>query len=202
MSSSEDVLSFWFGPAVSDAQSLGERMRFWFRGGPEVDRQIRERFADDLERARRGELAAWAETPRGRLALIVMLDQFSRNLFRGKPEAFAQDAAAQELAVEGLERGLDATLTPHEQMFFALPLTHAEDLALQKRALEHCASWEKSIPPSQKMLADGARGEVVRHHDVIARFGRFPTRNAILGRESTPEELAYLEEVKTSGAPV
>ncbi len=202
MSRSEEVLAFWFGPPIDDAEAMGKRMRFWFRGGAEVDQEIRERFGADFERAKRGELADWAETPRGRLALIIMLDQFSRNLYRGTAEAFAQDGAAQKLTVEGLDVGMDATLSPHERMFFALPLGHAEDLALQQRALAYVDTWVGSLPAFQQGLAQGARGEVIRHHDVIARFGRFPTRNLVLGRESTAEEIAYLEQVKATGQPV
>src|SRR5687767_1165445 len=130
----DEILAYWFG----DTGNPGDRMKVWFGGGPDVDREIRERFGPDLERARRGELDAWAETPRGRLALIILLDQFSRNVYRGTPDAFAQDPAAQKLAVEGLDGGTDEGLSPAERMFFAMPLTHAEDVAMQERAVRHC----------------------------------------------------------------
>jgi uncharacterized protein (DUF924 family) len=201
MSSAEEILTFWFG-GPGDGKSPGERARLWFRGDPEVDREIRDRFGADLERAIRGELADWAGTPRGRLALIVLLDQFSRNIHRGTPGAFAQDAAARALAVEGLDAGMDATLSPAEQMFFVLPLGHAEDLALQERGVRYCEEWAKAMPASQQALAQGALGQARRHRDVIARFGRFPTRNEVLGRASTPEERAYVEQVRSAGEAV
>jgi uncharacterized protein (DUF924 family) len=200
MSSSEEILTYWFG---TNAEAPGpERMQLWFRGGEQVDREIRERFGADVELARRGELHAWAETARGRLALIILLDQFSRNIYRDSPDAYAKDALALELALEGLDNGQYATLNGFEQMFFVLPLGHAEDLAAQDRALTCCEAWVKSLPPALQGMGQGALGHAREHRDVIARFGRFPTRNAVLGRTSTPEEQAHIQQAKAAGRPV
>lgn len=200
MSRSEEVLAFWFGPP---GEMPGpDRMRFWFRGGEDVDREIRERFGPDVEQARRGELNAWAETTRGRLALIILLDQFSRNLYRGSADAFSKDAMARELALTGLDRGDYAALAPLEQMFFALPLGHSEDLATQNRAVSLCEAWVASLPEPLQGLGQSALGHSREHRDVIARFGRFPTRNQALGRTSTPEEEAHAREAQSAGRPV
>jgi uncharacterized protein (DUF924 family) len=202
MSRSEEILAFWFGAPMPGEPPAPDRMQLWFRGGDDVDRQIRERFGADVEQARRGELHAWAETPRGRLALIVLLDQFSRNIYRGSPEAFAKDSLALELAVAGLDSGQDAALTGLEPMFFVLPLGHSEDLAMQDRSLAYCEAWVKSLLPALQGMGQGALGHAREHRNVIARFGRFPTRNQALGRPSTPEEEAHVREAKTAGRPV
>lgn len=198
MTRAEEVLSYWFGSGDEGASQ--KRARLWFGGGPEVDREIRERFGADLEAARRGEIDAWAETPRGRLALIIVLDQFSRNAFRGTPDAFAQDKAAQKLTVDGIELGADAEYSPIEKLFFALPLEHAEDLALQERSVRYAETWATHLPPEQKGFADVALREVRSHRDTIARFGRFPMRNEALGRTSTPEEAEYVRQMHNARA--
>jgi uncharacterized protein (DUF924 family) len=202
VASSEEVLAFWFGAAPLAEPPGPDRFRLWFQGGEEVDRQIRERFGDDVERAARGELNSWAETPRGRLALIILLDQFSRNLQRGSAQAFANDAAALKLALEGLDRGQDAALSCVEQLFFVLPLEHAEDISMQDRMLAYLDTWAKRLPESLKGMAQVTRDFAQQHRDVIARFGRFPTRNQALGRVSTPEEEAHVREAKAAGRPV
>lgn len=201
MSRSEEILTFWFGSSATEAPDP-ERMQLWFRGGADVDREIRERFGTDVEQARRGELTTWAETPRGRLALIILLDQFSRNIYRGSAEAYAKDALALELAVAGLDNGQYAALRGFERMFFVLPLGHSEDLAMQERALAYCEAWVASLPQELQGMGQGALGHAREHRDVIARFGRFPTRNQVLGRPSTPEEEAHVREAKAAGRPV
>ena len=161
-------------------------------GGPEVDREITERFGETLEQARRGELDHWAQTARGRLALIVVLDQFSRNVYRGSPLSYAQDDKALQLAVEGIERGMDRTLSPPERFFFWLPLGHSEDLALQERSVLHAEEEAAKVPSHRRAGAEFEVSQAKATRDVIARFGRHPHRNEILGRESTPEEIEYL----------
>jgi uncharacterized protein (DUF924 family) len=201
MSRSEEILTFWFGPPTEQLPGP-DRMRLWFRGADELDQEIRERFGADLEQARRGELDAWAETARGRLALIILLDQFSRNLYRGSAQAFANDAKALQLSLAGLDSNQDAALTPFEQMFFVLPLGHSEDLAMQDRALAYSEAWAKRLPEALQGMAQGALSHSRQHREVIARFGRFPTRNEALGRTSTPEEEAHVREAKAAGRPV
>ncbi len=202
MASSEEVLSYWFGSAAPDEPPGPAEMQRWFRGGEAVDSEIRQRFGADVERARKGELNDWAETPRGRLALIVLLDQFSRNLHRGSGEAFAKDAVALQLAVEGLDRGQDEELSSVEQLFFVLPLEHAEDLAMQNRALAYFEGWLKTVPVALQGMGKGVCDFARQHREVIARFGRFPTRNQALGRTSTPDEETHVSEAKAAGRPV
>ena len=194
-SAPEEVLSYWFPEEdISDAdqKTFGRQMQWWFGGAPEVDRQISERFGDVLEQARRGELDSWAQTPRGRLALIVVLDQFSRNIYRGSPLSYAQDEKALELAVEGIEAGMDRELTRMERIFFWMPLGHSEDPALQERSVSHQEEEMAEAPPHRKVEAEFGVSQARGARDVIARFGRHPNRNEILGRTSTPEELEYL----------
>jgi uncharacterized protein (DUF924 family) len=195
MSSPEDVLSYWFPEEDifdSDQETFGRQMRWWFQGGPEVDREISQRFTDVLEQARRGELDHWAQTPRGRLALIVVLDQFSRNVYRGSPLSYSQDEKALELAVEGMDAGMDRELTPMERIFFWMPLGHSEDLALQERRVRHQGELAADAPPHLRAMAEFGVSQARAARHVIARFGRHPHRNEILGRASTPEELEYL----------
>jgi uncharacterized protein (DUF924 family) len=203
MSDSAAVLAYWFGDErdpIDGLAALERRGAKWFYGGAEVDREIAARFGAELERARRGELDEWSHTARDRLALIVLLDQFSRNVFRGTPLAFAQDPAAQRLAVNGLEASMDRDLALHERMFFSLPLSHAEDRILQERGLAYAERVVAEAPAGVRTFYDRGVAFARQHYDVIARFGRFPTRNGMLGRTSTPEEITYLEELKITGA--
>ncbi len=195
MSNPEDVLSYWFPEDdifEADRETFGRQMQWWFQGGPEVDREITERFGDVLEQARRGKLDSWAETPQGRLALIVVLDQFSRNAYRGSPLSYSQDEKALKLAVEGIEVGMDRELTPMERIFSWMPLAHSEDLALQDRVVRHQEEEAANAPPHLRAMAEFGVSQARAARDVIARFGRHPHRNEILGRTSTPEELEYL----------
>jgi len=202
MANSEEVLAFWFGASPNEGAPAPARMDLWFRGGKEVDETIRRRFGDDTERARRGELHDWAASARGRLALIVLLDQFSRNLYRGSAEAFAKDDVSLSLALEGLELGHDKQLSSIEQLFFVLPLEHSEDLAMQDRMVDYMNAWAEGVAEALKPVARGVREFALQHRDVIARFGRFPTRNKALGRTSTPEEEAHVREAGAAGRPV
>ncbi|MGH8648383.1 MAG: DUF924 family protein, partial [Burkholderiales bacterium] len=146
-------------------------------------------------RAARGELEPeWAATPRGRIALIVVLDQFSRHIHRGKPAAFAQDPAAQRLAAAGVEQGVDRGLTPAQRAFFYLPFEHAEDLGLQQRGVRLFQRLATEVAPAWRKEYTGFSDYAGHHRDIIERFGRFPHRNTILGRASTPEEIEFLKQ--------
>ncbi len=195
MSNPEDVLSYWFPEDdifEADQETFGRQMQWWFQGGPEVDRQITERFGQVLEQARRGELDHWADTLRGRLALIVVLDQFSRNVYRGSALSYSQDEKALQLAVEGIDAGMDRELRPMERIFFWMSLAHSEDLALQDRVVHHQEEQAAKAPPHLREMAEFGVSQAKAARHVIARFGRHPHRNEILGRTSTPEELEYL----------
>ena len=190
-----DVLSFWFPPGLdADEPTHRTQIMRWFRGG--TNAEIRARFVPTLEAAVRGELDGWATTPRGRLALILVLDQFSRAVYADSAAAYAQDPRAQELAIEGLDRGEHAGLPVWEQTFFALPLGHSEDLALQERGVAIAEGLVALAPPELRAIYEMSAGQARAHRDVIRRYGRHPHRNAVLGRESTPDEAAYIASGK------
>jgi uncharacterized protein (DUF924 family) len=187
----EEVLRFWFPQQMGEDQAIVRQFEWWFRGG--ADAPIVEQFKPLLEQAKGGGLDHWSNTPRSRLALIIVLDQFTRSIHRGTRDAYAQDPKAIGLALEGLEAGHYAALdTPWEKTFCILPLGHSEQLAhldlAAKLAEELAAQTPENIRKFMEHSASQARG----HRDVIARFGRQPHRNAILGRQSTPEEVKYL----------
>jgi uncharacterized protein (DUF924 family) len=190
VSSSNAILEFWFGTEAPP--------RFrpeWFGGGEAFDQEIARRFQIELGQALSSGLDGWDGLPRSALALILLLDQFPRNAYRGTPLAFAGDARAQEVTLLGLERGYHQHFTPLERLFFYLPLEHAENLDLQDRSVELMRALEAESPVfAEANIADYAE----RHRAVIARFGRFPHRNEILGRESTPEEVQFLAEPGSS----
>ena len=188
------VLAFWFGAAEpSDASAL-TRSAQWFTKSDAFDTEIRQRFGALIGEARAGQLDAWAATPWGRVALTLLLDQFTRNAFRGTPDSFAGDAQALVLAQDGLENGHTAALPPVVQTFMLLPLKHAEDPALQARSVAAFTELMRHATPASQALLASALDYAHQHQRVIARFGRFPHRNAILGRPSTPEEQAYLAQ--------
>ena len=195
ISQAEEVLAFWFGEQRNDAAWLAERNALWFGGKPETDASIRERFASLTQAAREGKLDAWAQEPRGLLALVILLDQFSRSLFRGTPEAFAQDAKARALVHRAHGQGWAEGYTPLERIFLAMPLMHSEAIDEQEQCvvlfqeLEAAAS-EGPIADTVRSSLDYAR----RHLVIIERFGRFPHRNDTLGRKSTPAEVEFLKQ--------
>jgi uncharacterized protein (DUF924 family) len=186
------VLDFWFPPGLdADEAAHLRQIQWWFRGG--ADREIVERFAPAVDAAARGDFDGWAASARGRLALILVLDQFSRSVYRDTPKAWAQDPKALGLALEGLERGMDRELANvWERVFFFLPLGHSEKLELQDQSVQLAVELIDEAPPYLKKLYEYSASQARGHRDVIARFGRHPHRNAILGRESTPEEREYL----------
>jgi len=168
-------------------------MDLWF-GGRRHDAHIRERFGADLERAARGALDPWAAHPRGALALVIVLDQFSRHIHRGTPAAFAQDPKAQSVVLAGLSAGHDAALQPVERAFFYIPLEHAEDRALQRRSVALHEALVDSVPETHRDRYRDFLHHARIHHDIVERFGRFPHRNRVLGRQSTDAERAFLRE--------
>jgi len=179
----DDVLEFWF---------QGDRDRFraerWFGKVPEFDALCRERFAFTVQAALDGALDPWAATPDGTLALVIVLDQLPRNIHRGSYLAFAGDAHARRVARGAVAGGVDAHLTPVERVFLYLPFEHSEDLADQDLSVRLFAA----LPAEPQFSKASAAAE--RHRAVIRRFGRFPHRNAALGRISTPAEEAHLAE--------
>jgi len=183
--SAQALLDFWFGAAGSD--DFGSQRKVWFTKDEGFDRLVAQRFGGAIERALRGELDAWAETAPSALARILLLDQFTRNAFRGQPRAFAGDAQA--LAASGAMVGsrLDEGLPPFMRAFVYMPFEHAEGVAMQDEAIRLFSRLTVAAPALSHML-----DYAYKHREVIERFGRFPHRNAILGRASTAEEIAYL----------
>jgi uncharacterized protein (DUF924 family) len=193
----DPVLAFWFGNG--DAVQIAERQaKLWWGKSIDVDNDIRERFSILRGRALAGELEAWEEQPRGRLALIILIDQFSRSIFRERPEAFTYDYLAQEWCLTGLDLGADDQLQPIERVFFYLPLEHSESRVDQARSVSLYAALALSVPPAQRTLFDGYLDFAQRHQVIIERFGRFPHRNRVLERPSTEEERKFLEEPGSS----
>jgi uncharacterized protein (DUF924 family) len=178
-----DALLFWFGPPAE----RGKRHKRWFVKSDAFDREIRERFLPLYEQAAAGKLAHLKENAADCLSLIVLLDQFPRNMFRGTPRVFATDPLALETARHAVARGFDRTMLPVERMFVYLPFEHSEALADQMK------SCELAKPLDAFSETNDVYRYAVLHHDIIERFGRFPHRNAILGRTSTPEELEFLK---------
>lgn len=184
------LIDAWFGPSGDPER---ERHReIWFRSTLEHDDMLRRLFLADHERAAEGALAEWETAPAGALALVLLLDQIPRNIFRGTPRAYLTDRAARAAAGRALARGLDRRVPPVWRKFFYMPFHHSEDLADQRRA----AALFEGLPDDRERA--GNRRYALHYVEVIERFGRFPHRNAILGRPSTGEEIAFLEEAKAA----
>ncbi len=183
--SPQEVLDYWFGAPASAEH--GTTRGLWFTKSDDTDADIRTRFSSTVEAALRGELDHWSQDLHGALALILLLDQFTRNIYRDTPRAFAGDDAALALAQRLVDAGLDRQLSLRERWFTYMPFEHAESLPMQERA----------VALFQQLANDGLPEPLewaIKHRDVVARFGRFPHRNAVLSRASTPEEDAFLRE--------
>ena len=193
-----DLLHFWFGPRPYSAAQIHQHSRIWFGepGAPELtpqtDELIRERYGELTLEAERGGLTAWESGPRRRLALILLLDQFSRNIYRGTARAYAQDLRALSLTVSGMQFGADATLDPVERLFFYMPLMHAESLDVQEESVAAFRRLLEEAPAELRAIFEDSLRSAVTHRDIIARFGRFPHRNRVLRRDSTRAELDWL----------
>jgi uncharacterized protein (DUF924 family) len=182
----DEVLDFWFGR--EGEPGYGEFREEWFRKDPEFDREVRERFEGLHEQAAAGALDGWKEDAGSCLALVILLDQFSRNMFRGDPRSYATDRKAQETAEYAVEHALDRELPEFQRMFLYMPFMHSEDLEHQRRSVELF-----------RQLGEGdADSYAVRHMEIVERFGRFPHRNEVLGRPTTPEEAEFLKEPGSS----
>ncbi len=185
-----EILDFWFGR--EGEERYGEFRESWFQKDEEFDGEIRDRFLEDYERAARGEYDGWREEPESCLALVILLDQFPRNLFRNDPRTHATDNKALETSKSSIKQGIDRELQAFQRMFLYMPFMHSEDLEDQSRSVElfqNLAAEENS--PDVTEFAEG-------HRDIVERFGRFPHRNEVLGRRSTPEEVKFLEQPGSS----
>lgn len=189
----ENILEFWFGTFPDAYSSDPTRVNMWFRDGSNYDQEIFISFGSVYQDAINSELDHWQETPRGRLALIILLDQFSRHIHRQQAEAFMQDKKAQEVCLDGIGAGDDLSLHPVERSFFYLPLEHAEDIDRQNLGVEAFTRLMEDVPEAHRKPFEMSLEWAVKHYTVIERFDRFPELNEILGRESTREELEFLE---------
>lgn len=192
--SPERLLAFWFADAATDDDTAARRIETWFGASAAFDGACHGSFADWPDRALRGDFDAWRATPRGALALVLALDQLPRNLFRGTARAFAYDEAARTVASAAVERGFDRAVAPIEASFLYLPFEHAEDAALQERSVALFEALHTRAPASLAAAFASFTDYARRHRDVIARFGRFPHRNAAVGRASTAAEVAWLAD--------
>jgi uncharacterized protein (DUF924 family) len=195
----DEVLQFWLGAPARDHESFMHKIRRWFGVDKALDAEIRAQFGDDVQRARDGALDAWAQTPRGRLALIILLDQFTRNLYRGTPRVYENDARALALAEAGLDQHEDSGLGFEEKMFLYLPLGHSEDVTRQERHVALVTAAANAAPPGLETAYQAATTHARGYLEQIRRFGRFPHRNAVLGRTCTQEEMAFLDSPTTNG---
>ena len=194
------ILDLWFQERELTAPQIDARLDVWFGEDPELDIRLRHQYAADIREASAMKLMRWADTPRGRLALVIVIDQFRRNVYRGTARAFSHDKLALKLCVEGIVRQADRQLTDIERVFLYMPMQHAEHLRVQKKSVMVFDALARRVSPTLRETFRTFADFAELHHDIIERFGRFPHRNRILGREDTPEERAYLEgDVPTFG---
>ena len=193
----QDVLDYWFEDGLTQDWPKPAVTRKWFRASAGDDAEIAHRFGAYVEASLQQELVDWERQPQSRLALILLLDQFTRHIYRGQREAFAGDHRAATLAVEGVSRQMHCKLPLCAQVFFLMPLMHAEDEDLQDLCLKSMTDLLERTPVSCRDSVRSSVNAAKQHQELIGRFGRFPHRNKALGRESTAEELAWLE---TSGS--
>lgn len=197
---SESVLRFWFGSETNEVSIAKQQASLWWNKGSAFDVEIRERFGALRERAVQGQLESWGETSRGRLALIILVDQMSRHIFRGSAEAFRCDYMAREWCAVGLGRGTDEELQPLECVFFYVPLEHSESREEQARSVALYSRLKDRVSGERELFSIFLLFELSarRHCAVVDRFGRFPHRNGVLGRPSTQEEIEFLKEPGSS----
>ena len=199
MDEARQVRDFWFGQLPMSAQALNQRIKLWFPADVPVEIQrerdegIRRRFGALVERAGKGELASWADSPRRCLSLIVLLDQFPRNIYRGTPQAFAYDDQALDLTLAGMQSAADGALDVVERIFFYMPLQHCEARDVQDESVAAYRRLLTEAPQELREVFEASAQSAEQHRSIIAKFGRFPHRNEVLGRQSTAEEEAWLD---------
>jgi len=188
----EAVLSFWFKEQQLSAPQIDQRMEIWFSEDPVFDHEIEKEFANDVEAASAGKLNHWAVDSHGRLALIILIDQFRRNIYRNTAEAFSKDDLALRLCVEGAMEKKDKGLTPIQRVFFFMPLQHAESRKVQAKSVELYNRLAETVSTTERETFLTVAQFAELHRDIIDQFGRFPHRNKLLKRKNTAEEEEYL----------
>lgn len=190
----EAVLSYWFGDLDGPYDVDRSKNSLWWGGGDTIDAEIKERFGDQVRRAKAGELEGWLDQPRTALALVILLDQFTRNVGRGTAEAFSGDVDALRVSLEAQSRGHDKKLRPIERGFLYMPMMHSEDAEIAERSVETFGALSRDLKELGRDDQPDFYEFAVSHADIVRRFGRYPHRNEIIGRESTSEEIQFLED--------
>lgn len=189
-----EILDFWFGPLTNSQSYPTDKASLWFADDPDFDLQIQNLFGEDVHKASSGSLNSWRHTLKGRLALILLLERFPRRMYPNKPQAFLADAMARGLVIEGIQEGDDKRLLPIERAFFYMPLQNSEDLYAQNLSVELYTKLYDEAPATIKPQLEAFKRRALVNRKTIARFKRFPERNAVLGRQSTPEERLYINQ--------
>ncbi|KAA8739723.1 DUF924 domain-containing protein [Pseudomonas koreensis] len=190
----QPLLDWWFGHAESPDEISADKGKLWFGKKDSQDLEARERFGVFVDQALAGELTEWTQRPEGWLAMVLLLDQLPRMIFRDSPKAFSGDLRAQKLVAQGIAADFDRQLKPIQRVFIYLVFEHCENLAVQNEAVSRFIDLVAEQPEAERTVFADNLDYAERHRKVIARFGRFPHRNAVLGRESTAEELAFLSQ--------
>jgi uncharacterized protein (DUF924 family) len=188
----EAILSFWFKEQELSAPQIDRRMEIWFGEDPVLDLEIEKEFSNEIEAASDGKLDHWAVDPYGRLALIILIDQFRRNIYRNSAEAFSKDKLALRLCVEGAMEKKDKGLTPIQRVFFYMPLQHSESPKVQAKSVELYDRLAETVSATERETFLTCAQFAELHKDIVDQFGRFPHRNKLLNRENTAEEAEYL----------
>jgi uncharacterized protein (DUF924 family) len=196
-----DVLSFWFGDEPKVADDLKAKLKKWFQGGPAMDEATKREFGAETAAAIEGKLDAWLSQPKGWLALLIVLDQFTRNIYRNDARTHAGDARAEQLCLDALDRGELHALPTQERHFALMPLLHSENAEHQARYQVEFAKFMNDVPEPFRFFYSAGVEQGAKYAAIIQRFGRFPHRNAILGRVSTPDEVEFLKDWADKRAP-
>lgn len=196
----DKILDFWFGNLEENDVPSDKNRKIWWIKDPENDEFIKDNFEANLSMAINGELDSWKSTPIGSLALIILLDQFSRNIYRDTAKSFSQDKKAVEFCLEGIHKNLDNKLHPVQRVFYYMPLMHSENISNQEKSIECFSNLAKefTVPEAIANMVSGSYEYALKHYEIVKRFGRYPHRNTILGRESNPEEIEFLSKPGSS----
>jgi uncharacterized protein (DUF924 family) len=189
----QPILDFWFGDGLTLGWPSDDRGKLWWGGGKDLDEQISSQFGPQVRLALAGELQTWRSATLSSLALVILLDQFTRNVFRSEAQAFSGDVLAQSVVVEGLDKGMDQLLPWVGRVFFYMPLMHAENLTHQEECVKRFTQLLADAPQALKPKIEGNVKFAVEHRDIIAKLGRFPHRNRVMGRLSSPAEDEFLK---------
>ncbi len=189
----DEILEYWYGDFVTEGSAVDDRFKFWFGKNENADKEIKERFTNDIEQVINNNYRHWLQYPRGRLASIILIDQFCRQIYRGKPEAFKHDHLALKFCIEGIELGHDLILPRPLRYFYYLPLEHSENLQHQYQCVAAYQAMADEAPVQYRHIYTDAIVYAEKHLQIIERFGRFPHRNEIFGRKSTADEIEFLK---------